>query len=135
MNYPLDEIISGDKYFETLNKAVNKIKKYKPDYLIIALGLDTAKGDPTGTWSLSIKDFERNGSLIASLKIPTLIIQEGGYRNQVLGTNAKAFFRGFYLNHNIFYIFHYYNSYTDILYHHNYFYYCYIHSIFYICCI
>jgi len=99
INYPLDEIINGDKYYEILTKAISKIKKYKPDYLIIAFGLDTAKGDPTGTWSLSVKDFERNGALIGSLKLPTLVVQEGGYRNQVLGSNAKAFFRGFYLNH------------------------------------
>jgi len=34
--------------------------------------------------------------MIASLKIPTLIIQEGGYRNRFLGINARSFFKGFY---------------------------------------
>ena len=63
---------------------------------VIALGLDTAKGDPTGTWTLSSKDFYNNGNLIGKFKIPTLVVQEGGYRNRVLGINARHFFQGFH---------------------------------------
>ena len=96
INYPLQEIIDGYVYRLTLNKALKEITNFKPDYLVIALGLDPAKGDPTGTWNLNSKDFEENGKLIASLHLPTLIVQEGGYRNKVLGINARAFFRGLY---------------------------------------
>jgi len=99
INYPLNENIECSQYQETLAKALKAIRKFKPDYFIVALGLDTAKGDPTGTWPLSVKDFEKNGAMIGEIKLPTLIIQEGGYRNQVLGTNAKAFFKGFYSTH------------------------------------
>ncbi len=60
----------------------------------VALGLDPAKGDPTGTWSLGIKDFEANGQLLGAMKLPTLVVQEGGYRTRTLGKNAKHFFRG-----------------------------------------
>ncbi|MEQ8811909.1 MAG: hypothetical protein RIE59_22770, partial [Imperialibacter sp.] len=74
----------------------------KPDYLVIALGLDIAKGDPSGTWLLSPDDFAINGKMIAELKLPTLVIQEGGYKNKVLGVNARRFFQGlwegYYLN-------------------------------------
>jgi GNAT superfamily N-acetyltransferase len=56
--------------------------------------LDTAKGDPTGTWNLKAKDFESNGRLIGSLGLPTVVIQEGGYRNRTLGQNARNFFKG-----------------------------------------
>ena len=61
---------------------------------IIALGFDTAKGDPTGTWSLKAKDFEQNGKLIGKLNLPTLIVQEGGYKNRNIGINARHFFAG-----------------------------------------
>ncbi len=97
INYPLKEVIDGSAFRVTLNKALKDIRNFHPDYLIVALGLDTAKGDPTGTWSLSSRDFEENGKLIASLHLPTLIAQEGGYRNRVLGINARAFFRGIYI--------------------------------------
>jgi acetoin utilization deacetylase AcuC-like enzyme len=95
-NFPLKEELNGEEYRNTLRKALFVVKKHKPDFFIIALGLDTAKGDPTGTWSLSAKDFVMNGKMLASLKLPTLFIQEGGYRNRVLGINARSLFRGFY---------------------------------------
>jgi len=58
------------------------------------LGLDTAKGDPTGTWSHAASDFEAIGRMIGQAGYPTLIVQEGGYRVRTLGTNARRFFAG-----------------------------------------
>lgn len=96
VNFALPETITYSDYRETLLQAMAKIEKFNPDFLVVALGLDIAKGDPTGTWPLRIADFHNNGKMIASLKLPTLFTQEGGYKTQVLGKNAKAFFTGFY---------------------------------------
>jgi len=95
-NFPLKQVLNGEEYRETLDKAVNIVRKFNPEFLIIAFGLDTAKGDPTGTWLLTARDFYLNGGIVAGLKKPTLIVQEGGYRNRFLGINARSFFRGFY---------------------------------------
>jgi acetoin utilization deacetylase AcuC-like enzyme len=95
-NFPLPEKITYETYSTILNKALKLIQNFKADYLIVALGLDTAKGDPTGTWDFTFENFLTTGKLIGILKIPTLIVQEGGYRNQSLGSNARAFFNGFY---------------------------------------
>ena len=95
INYPLPENVDGQKYLETLSRALNAVRRFKPRYLIVCLGLDTAKGDPTGTWLLRSGDFFRNGLQIGELKIPTLVVQEGGYDNRVLGVNARHFFTGF----------------------------------------
>jgi acetoin utilization deacetylase AcuC-like enzyme len=95
-NFPMKEELSGEGYRSTLRKALLVIRKFNPEFLIVALGLDTAKGDPTGTWILNAKDFNLNGKMIAELRIPTLFIQEGGYRNKLLGINARNFFTGFY---------------------------------------
>lgn len=94
INYPLPEKLTAEQYRKTLKRALKAITDYRPDYLIIALGLDPAKGDPTGTWSFGHDDFRQNGEMIGNLKLPTLVVQEGGYRNQSLGTNARAFFTG-----------------------------------------
>jgi acetoin utilization deacetylase AcuC-like enzyme len=32
--------------------------------------------------------------MIAAMKLPTLIVQEGGYRTSTLGINANSFFEG-----------------------------------------
>jgi len=96
INYPLPEEIDPDAYKTTLQKALEKINSFSPEFLIVALGLDTAKGDPTGTWRLASKHFRQNGELIGRLQLPTLVVQEGGYRHQALGSNARAFFTGFF---------------------------------------
>lgn len=95
-NFPLKEVLSGEEYRKTLAQAISLINKFKPEFLVLALGLDTAKGDPTGTWMLSSKDFFLNGEMIAKTGLSTLIIQEGGYRNRFLGINARQFLKGFY---------------------------------------
>jgi acetoin utilization deacetylase AcuC-like enzyme len=39
-------------------------------------------------------DFEKNGYMLGSLKLPTVVVQEGGYRTRSLGINARHFFCG-----------------------------------------
>jgi len=94
VNMPLKENIDGKEYLHYLKKATKFIEAFDPKFLIIALGLDPAKDDPTGTWQLLPKDFEENGKVIGKLKIPTLVVQEGGYKIRSLGNNAKHFFTG-----------------------------------------
>lgn len=93
-NYALKEGLDGKAYRTVLKRALRRIRRFSPDYLVLALGLDTAKADPTGSFSLLARDFEENGSMIAGLKIPVLVVQEGGYRTRTLGTNARHFFQG-----------------------------------------
>ena len=94
VNFTLPEHIDGNRYREVLHKALNIIRKFQPQFLIVALGFDTAKGDPTGSWNLTAKDFELNGKLISTINLPTLVVQEGGYKNRNLGINARHFFKG-----------------------------------------
>ena len=95
-NLPLGENVDGPRYEKTLERALQRIRDFRPTFLIVALGLDTAKHDPTGTWSLARADFRRNGKMIGALHLPTLVVQEGGYRTRTLGPNAAGFFDGFF---------------------------------------
>ncbi|MFH1429414.1 MAG: acetylpolyamine amidohydrolase [Candidatus Margulisiibacteriota bacterium] len=94
INYPLPENVATDKYINTLKTAIHHIRRFQPHILVVALGFDTALGDPTGTWSLKKNDYETIGSLIGDLPYPTLFVQEGGYKTQTLGKNAAGFFEG-----------------------------------------
>ena len=40
------------------------------------------------------KDFEAAGRMVGALELPTLVVQEGGYRIRTLGMNARNFFVG-----------------------------------------
>lgn len=94
LNFPLKEGLDGQRYAEVLERALKRVRRFAPDYLVLALGLDTAKGDPTGSFTLTGADFENNGRLIGALGLPTLVVQEGGYRTRTLGINARRFFTG-----------------------------------------
>ena len=94
INYPLQENIDAGTYRKILLSASRKILTFKPKFLIICLGFDIGKGDPTGTWNMNAQDFYENGKIISKINLPTLVVQEGGYRNTALGINARNFFKG-----------------------------------------
>ncbi len=96
LNLALPEAVDGARYRTELGRALRRIEAFAPRFLVVALGLDPARGDPTGTWSLTGTDFEKNGALIAGLGLPTLVVQEGGYRTRSLGVNARRFFAGLF---------------------------------------
>lgn len=96
VNYPLKESINGVEYRAVLGRALARIQHFKPDFLVVPLGFDTSRGDPTGTWNLTASDLSLNGEMLGKQGISTLFIQEGGYKNRVLGVNARKFFQGFY---------------------------------------
>ena len=97
-NLPLPEHQDGPAYRKALGKALAHVADFQPSILVVPLGLDTAQSDPTGTWSLRAKDFQANGRMIAELALPTLVVQEGGYRTRTLGINARHFFDGLLAN-------------------------------------
>lgn len=94
MNLTLPEKIDASLYHRTLAKAMERIVAFSPKFLVLSLGFDTGRGDPTGTWPLKPEDFTKVGRTIGSFGRPTLVVQEGGYRTTSLGANAAAFFTG-----------------------------------------
>jgi len=93
-NFPLPENTGDEAYLEVLAEALSLVERFAPAYLVLSVGLDIAKGDPTGAWAISTQGFERIGAAIAALSIPTLAVQEGGYDTRVLGRNARHFLTG-----------------------------------------
>ncbi len=93
-NFPLPPRTENDKYLRVFNKAINLILNFNPDIIVVSLGFDILKGDPTGTFLLSPKIFESIGKRLISTKKPLLIIQEGGYNIRGIRSGSKAFFKG-----------------------------------------
>jgi len=94
VNIPLPENVSNERYLNVLGRALGRVARFRPKFLIVTLGLDTAKEDPTGSWSLQGEDFQTIGKMIGSLHYPTIVVQEGGYDTRVRGINARHFFEG-----------------------------------------
>lgn len=94
-NYPLPEDTDDETYLKTLDAALRRIRRHRPAWLVISLGLDTLSGDPTGFFRLTPDALRRAARNIAALKRPTLVVQEGGYNLRNLRRGVTAFFEGF----------------------------------------
>ncbi len=95
LNLPVPERADDEVYLAAVQQAVGKAKDFSPDVLVIALGLDPSVADPFACTAVTTEGFRRMGESLASLRRPTVIIQEGGYPSPVLGDNLAAFLTGF----------------------------------------
>ena len=93
-NFPVRPRTGTEAYLRTFNRALNEIEKRKPDVLIISLGFDTMKGDPTGNLLLQADAFRTMGTRLAENGLPLLVIQEGGYNVRNIKRASVAFFSG-----------------------------------------
>lgn len=94
-NFPLKQGTQEHEYQPILENAITMIGSYKPDYLVIALGFDTYEKDSLGTFKLTTQYYKKMAETIASLNLPMVIILEGGYAIEVLGSNMLSFLSGF----------------------------------------
>jgi acetoin utilization deacetylase AcuC-like enzyme len=92
-NFPLPLGTTWDAYGPALDTAVSVIAGFAPDALVVSLGVDTATQDPD-RFLLEPDDFTRMGMAIGALRLPTLVVQEGGYELSVIGRNVVNVLRG-----------------------------------------
>ncbi len=95
INYPIAPGSKYDVWGAALAEAIKKIEAYKPDVLVVSLGVDTYKDDPISPLKLESTDFITYGGVIAKLKLPTLIVMEGGYAVEQIGINTVNMLEGF----------------------------------------
>lgn len=93
-NYPLMLDIGEAEYLRVLKTALDEIRAFKPTWLVVSLGFDIMRGDPTGSFEISLTGMRKVGELIGQIEIPTLFVQEGGYSIRNLRRGAQRFFRG-----------------------------------------
>jgi acetoin utilization deacetylase AcuC-like enzyme len=94
-NITLPAGASDDLYLAALDEGLHIIRDAAPDMLVLSFGADIFGGDPIGDLVVTIGGFVEIGRRIAALGLPTLIVMEGGYNTQQLGTNTVAFLEAF----------------------------------------
>lgn len=95
LNLPLPQGTLWDDYAEALEVGLERIHVFAPGALIVSLGVDTFKHDPIARFRLESTNFTTLGAHIATLKLPTLFVMEGGYAVEALGGNVVNVLRGF----------------------------------------
>lgn len=95
LNLPLPRGTDWERYRVALDVAINKISRFKPDVLIVSLGVDTFAGDPISHFRLQSEDYSLMGQSLARLSTPTLFVMEGGYLVDAIGVNTVNVLRAF----------------------------------------
>ena len=91
VNFPLPIFTKESDYFDILNQAIEIINNFNADFLVVSFGVDTFTNDPIGTFDLSEDAFTKLGGMVQRLNLPTLVIQEGGYNLDYIGTCVVNF--------------------------------------------
>ena len=94
-NYPLAAGSRNAMWFDALGDAVRRLNAFKPDAVVVSLGVDTFADDPISKFQLREPEYLRLGAQIAALQLPTVFILEGGYAVEEIGHNVAHVLRGF----------------------------------------
>lgn len=94
-NFPLEKGTEDAQYLSTLEAALSLIRQFEPTYLVLSAGMDIYADDPLGTIKVTTDGIGEIGKRISALDLPTLIVMEGGYANEVLGRNIVALLSAF----------------------------------------
>jgi acetoin utilization deacetylase AcuC-like enzyme len=90
-NLPLERGTDNGIYLSALDEALSLIRKFEPKHLVVSAGMDIYADDPLGKIKVTTEGIGEIGKRIASLGLPTVIVMEGGYANEVLGINITTF--------------------------------------------
>ncbi|WKZ34517.1 MAG: histone deacetylase family protein [Anaerolineales bacterium] len=94
-NFPLPKDTGDEDYLSALDEVLGMIRRFAPDFLVLSAGMDVFDGDPLGMFRLTRDGFAEIGKRVAGLNLPTAIIMEGGYANEVLGDNVVTLLENF----------------------------------------
>ena len=94
LNLPLPENTAEPAYLQALDKALHRIRRFDPAFLVLSLGFDTLRGDPTGAFLLRPGSLQKMGRRLGALNLPLLVVQEGGYSLRNLRRAAHGLFEG-----------------------------------------
>lgn len=88
LNLPMPRGTGYADWGPALQTALDRIRAYAPDVLVVSLGVDTFEGDPVGGFTLQSPDYLDIGKRLAGLDLPTHFVMEGGYAIDALGLNV-----------------------------------------------
>ena len=94
LNLPMPHGSPESVFFEKVDQALLAIRDFQPDALVFALGFDIYKDDPQSQVAVTSEGFHRLGQAVASMGLPTVFVQEGGYHIDSLALNTRQFFTG-----------------------------------------
>ncbi len=94
-NFPLARGTADDGWLAAVADGVAAIEAFGAEALVISVGFDASKDEPLGFLAVTEDGFARAGAAIGGMRLPTVLVQEGGYNVALLGTLLTRFLEGF----------------------------------------
>lgn len=94
-NRPLPWGTNIHPWLDALDDLTTWVTNAGCDALVLSVGLDTFVDDPISRFALHTGDYPIIGQRLRSLGLPTVLLLEGGYATDALGTNCAALLDGF----------------------------------------
>jgi acetoin utilization deacetylase AcuC-like enzyme len=95
LNMPLEFATADPGWLSAIDLGLAAIRRFGADALVVSLGFDASKDEPLAALAVSQDGFARAGAAIGGLRLPSVIVQEGGYNLQVIGDLLTAFLTAF----------------------------------------
>ena len=95
VNLPLPLGTGDTGWLEAIRTGIDAVRGFGPDALVVSLGFDASRDEPLNALAVTEDGFARAGAAIGALRLPTAIVQEGGYNLAVIGTLLQRFAGGF----------------------------------------
>jgi len=94
LNLPLPAGTDDSRYLVALDQALAAIAATRGDIVLVSLGFDTYRDDPICDFALTTAVYHEVGRRVAALGRRLIVLQEGGYHLESLGSNAVNWLRG-----------------------------------------
>jgi acetoin utilization deacetylase AcuC-like enzyme len=95
LNLPLPHGSGNETFLHAVDQGVVAIRNFAAQALVLPLGFDSYKDDPIGVLRLDLDAYRHIGERVGALKLPTVVVQEGGYLVEAIGPALDNFLQGF----------------------------------------
>ncbi len=82
-NYPVAPATPRAEYRAVLSRALEALKKFKPEIVGVSAGFDAYARDPLAQETLEAEDYQWLGKSIRELAVPAFSVLEGGYSDDL----------------------------------------------------
>ncbi len=95
LNLPLAPQTADPVWVGAVERLADAVTAFGATALVVSLGVDAAADDPESPLRVTAEGFNRAGAVLAELALPTVLVQEGGYRLDSLGRLVTSFLAPF----------------------------------------
>ena len=95
LNLPLAAGTDDAGWLAAVAAGLARVAAFRADALVVPLGFDASEHEPLGYLRVTADGFARAGAMIGAARLPTALVQEGGYDVERLGDLLGRFLTGF----------------------------------------